>query len=301
MIAIAALAVLLIAPLLVGVAGLFAAARARTNAAPGSASATAWRWKLILLSTLSYVLAFNLIFFIQELFLVLPKAVLPGVQPTLFHNNHAWKGEHPLTGLFQGTGALATFLTGTACRLALRCGAAHSPAARLFLVWMAYCGWFMALPQVVIGALNPGNDVGMAMDYLQWDSTAKTVAALLALAAIPVFALSLTRPLLGLAGGGTVADAGARSGFIFQTATLPALIGIALILPFRIPREPIEVVLLPVLVSLIGVIWIQAGAWRVHTATTEAAGPIRIAIPLAAVVLLLLVFQLILRPGIGFF
>jgi hypothetical protein len=56
---------------------------------------------------LLYTLAFNLTFFIQELFLVVPKALTPGLRPTLFHNNHLWQGEHPLASLFQGTGALA--------------------------------------------------------------------------------------------------------------------------------------------------------------------------------------------------
>ena len=63
-------------------------------------------------SGLLYTLAFNLTFFIQELFLVVPKALTPGLRPTLYHNNHNWEGDHPLERLFQGTGALAIFLTG---------------------------------------------------------------------------------------------------------------------------------------------------------------------------------------------
>jgi len=38
-----------------------------------------WNWKLTSASALIYTLAFNLIFFIQELFLVLPKAFTPGL------------------------------------------------------------------------------------------------------------------------------------------------------------------------------------------------------------------------------
>ncbi len=37
-----------------------------------------WDWKLTLASALLYALAFNLVFFVQELFLVLPKALTPG-------------------------------------------------------------------------------------------------------------------------------------------------------------------------------------------------------------------------------
>src|SRR5690606_31595501 len=123
-------------------------------------------WTLPVCSALLYTLAFNLIFFIQELFLVVPKALTPGLRPTLFHNNHGWEGDHSLASLFQGTGALATLIVGLGCTLLLRRG--HGgPALRLFLFWMAFAGIFMALPQVVIGAISPASDVGMAMEYLQ--------------------------------------------------------------------------------------------------------------------------------------
>ncbi len=51
-----------------------------------------WDWTLVLQSALLCAFAFNLIFFIQELFLVVPKALTPGLRPTLFHNNHHWTG-----------------------------------------------------------------------------------------------------------------------------------------------------------------------------------------------------------------
>src|SRR4030095_6048469 len=102
-------------------------------------------WRLAICSGLLYTLAFNLTFFIQELFLVLPKALTPGLRPTLFHNNHSWEGEHPLASLFQGTAALASLLTGMAGALLLRRGAGRSLAIRLFLIWMTYNGFFQAL------------------------------------------------------------------------------------------------------------------------------------------------------------
>ncbi|MEO6104330.1 MAG: hypothetical protein ABIP44_11945, partial [Pseudoxanthomonas sp.] len=94
--------VLIVCPLLLALAGAFRARGETSVAAP------AWDWRLVALSTLLYVVAFNLVFFVQELFLVLPKAFTPGLRPTLFHNNHLWQGEHALASLFQGTGALAT-------------------------------------------------------------------------------------------------------------------------------------------------------------------------------------------------
>jgi len=265
-------------------------------------SATTWNWKLTVTSALLYTLAFNLIFFIQELFLVLPKAFTPGLRPTLFHNNHSWEGTNTLASLFQGTGALATFLTATVCALLLQRGWGRSATARLFLIWVAYNGFFQSLPQVVVGALNPGNDVGMAMDYFALNPTTKTVAALAAVAVMPIVGFRLARPLLSLAANpADIATGSARTRFAFRVATLPAVATIALIIPFRVPRDWIEVVLVPVVVTVIGITWIQAGAWLVRDVTPQGNGSTgSIARLIGAVVILLLVFQLVLRQGIRF-
>ena len=297
MILIAAALVLIVGPLLLALAGWV---RARSEA---TAPAATWDTPLTAISVLLYTLAFNLVFFVQELFLVLPKAFTPGLQPTLFHNNHRWEGQHALASLFQGTGALATFVLGLGCLFLLRRGVGRTLAARLLLIWVGYCGVFMALPQVVVGALSSGSDVGMAMEYFRLSATAKNIAALLALAAIPLFARQFSRHLLGLASEpAQLAGTGARSRFIFQVATLPALVAMVLILPFRVPREWIEVLVPPMLVLLVGIPWIQAGAWRLRkVVSTEPAWPSSLTYPLVAVVALLLVFQLLLRPGVAFF
>ena len=71
---------------------------------------TRWNWKQSVASALLYALAFNLVFFVQGFFLVLPKTFTPGLRPTLFHNNHTWEGDSPLAKLYQGTGALVLLL-----------------------------------------------------------------------------------------------------------------------------------------------------------------------------------------------
>jgi hypothetical protein len=300
LIAIAVALVLIGGPLTLGLVGLLSTRRREAEAAPSSA--TTWNGRLTLASALLYTLAFNVTFFIQELFLVLPKALTPGLKPTLSHNNHSWEGDNPLAFLLQGTGALAIFLCGIACALLLR-RATGRLTLRLFLIWMTYNGFLQSLPQVVIGAVEPQNDVGMVMNYLHWGPTAKTAAAFVALAAIPLVGLSLIRPLLTLAQTPSqIADARARTRFIFQVATLPALTAIPLIVPFRVPRNWTEVAMVPLIVTLIGVTWIQAGAWRVHAVKPKRSlGAPSIAYPLAAVLLLLLVFQFLLRPGVRFY
>lgn len=261
-----------------------------------------WDWTLTLRSTLLYTFAFNLVFFVQELFLVVPKALTPGLRPTLYHNNHSWEGSHPLAHLFQGTGALATVVLALLCLWRVRRRAAATANAQLLLVWIAYCGLLMALPQVAIGALSGGSDLGMAMSYFGLASGTRLALGLLALAAIPPLALLLIRPLLALADRPErVAMPGARMRFVLQIATVPALAGAVLSIAFRVPREWIEVVLLPAWVAVLGVAWIQAGAWRIEGAGTGRVTRGALVGPLVAVLALLVVFQVVLRPGIPFY
>jgi hypothetical protein len=144
---------------------------------------------------------------------------------------------------------------------------------------------------------------GMAMDYLRFGATAKTAAAFAALAAIPCIGRWLTRSLLSVAEDpAQIAGARARTRFVYQIATLPALTAILLIIPFRVPRNWVEVVAVPVVVTVIGIAWVQAGAWRVTGVEARGGrGAVSIAYPFAAVLILLLVFQLLLRRGIHFY
>ena len=290
--------------LLVCVIGpVLAALGAMRADAPGAAPPGPARcdWHLMACSTLLYTLAFNLTFFLQELFLVLPKALTPGLHPILFHNNHTWSGDSPYVALLQGTGALAIFLSGIVCAVLARGCRFRSRTLRLFLVWMAYCGLFESLPQVVVGALVAQNDVGMALRYFGLGLPARTVAALAALALMPAAGWHLTRDFLALASTPAQTAGGrARTAFIFQVATLPALAGIALIVPYRVPREAVEVLAVPAVVSLLGTIWIQACAWAAVAARPHADARESLRWPLGAAVALLLVFQLILRRGIPF-
>ena len=87
-------------------------------------------------SAVLYALAFNLIFFLQELFLVLGKKAL-GLKAFLYHNDHNWEGEHPMTLLMQGSGALAIFLIGLLCLLIFR----FMPSAPKVFGNYSSCGW----------------------------------------------------------------------------------------------------------------------------------------------------------------
>lgn len=249
-------------------------------------------------SLLAYVLAFNLTFFIQEVFLVLPKAMVPGLEPILYHNNHRWSGEAAIADLFQGTGALAILISG----LLFAWAASRQARPSFFILWMAFHGLFQSLPQFVVGAITDGNDVGQAYDYLELGATGETALALAALAAMPIAGILLGRRFLAAAWDKRQADsARGRYGYLVRVAGLPALAAIPVIILFRVPREFIEVLLPPVLVPMFGFAWLQLAAFRPRgEATAGGAPPDRVWPLLAACVALLAFFQLVLRPGIPF-
>lgn len=293
----AILVIALGAPLLLGLAG-FVLARGDASGRPP----TPWDWRLSIQSGLLYTIAFNLIFFIQELFLVVPKALTPGLNPILYHNNHRWTGTHPLENLFQGTGALAILLSGLFFGWLLRRGLFRTGNTRLFALWMAYHGLFQSLPQVASVPLSPGTDVALAFDYLGIGGATRFLAAFAALAAMAAAGLWLTRPLLALARSQSeVGTPGARSAFVFQFATFPAVAALPLIIAYRVPRELIEVLAPPIAVTLVGILWLQCNAWRVRSVTPTSDPPRgTIGLPLLAAAALLAIFQLVLRPGIAF-
>lgn len=261
-----------------------------------------WDWGVSLASALAYALAFNLVFFIQELFLVVPKALTPDLKPTLFHNNHTWTGQNPLAELFQGTGALATVIVG----LGFVVWATRRPprwlALRLFVVWMALLGLLEALPQVLIGTVIPQNDVGRAMTYLGFPDASKLAACVAAMIAMAL-ACGLLAPLFltMVPGADTQAPRG-RARTVLRYAVLPALAAIVLIAPFRMPGPAIEVLFPPVVATLVAATWLQAWSWLAPRA--PAAPPATRWAALALLValgLLLAIFQFVLRPGVQFF
>jgi hypothetical protein len=261
-----------------------------------------WNWRLTIASTLICTLAFNLIFLVQELALVVSKALTPGLHPILYHNNHDWTGDNPLARLEQGTGALATLLLGLAALWWLGARNSRSTSRRLFGIWLAFHGLFASLPQVVIGAVLPQNDVGMAMDYLRLGPATLMLSALAALAAMAATGTWLARPIVALAGNpAEIGNAAQKVRFVFRTATIPTFASLPLIVAFRVPGEIVQVAIVPVVITCLGIIWVQAAAWAapVPPHVTERDAP-RLPAPLTALIIALLFFQLVLRRGIAF-
>ncbi|BCS32873.1 hypothetical protein TBR22_A20970 [Luteitalea sp. TBR-22] len=295
----AALLLLVAAPLVANALGAVLASRPR----PGVASAVPpWNWRASCSSALLYTLAFNVTFFIQELFLVVPKALTPGLRPVLYHNNHDWGGDHPLAELFQGTGALAILVSAAVCLL-LRRATTRRPTTTLFLIWMTYQGAVQALLQVVAAVLDARSDVGRAFAFIGLGDGLQTTAAVLAVVAIVAVALTVTRAVLAMVDDpGALATAGPRARVVLRLATVPALVAILPIIAFRVPRELPEVVGPPVIVTLVGIAWVQAWSWPAARVTPlGGASGLQVAGPAVAVMLTLLFFQVVLRPGVPFF
>jgi hypothetical protein len=247
-------------------------------------------------SVLLCALAFNLTFFWQELWLVIPKALTPGLHPILYHNDHDWTGRSPDLELLQGTGMLATLASGLAFSGGLVLARGASPTWRLFLFWMAFQGLYQSLSQLAIGTLLPGNDVGRALAWMRLGPGAK--GALLAFAMV---AMALSGAGLASASATDGEPAGARGSRAFlQETQLTAMLAVALIIPFRIPRDFVEVALIPLFVNLLGTGWLALGAGIVARGSKmEDPGRVSWKTPALALGVTLLVFQCVLRPGIS--
>jgi hypothetical protein len=211
--------------------------------------------RALAISSLYCTLAFDLTFFWQELWLVMAKAMTPGLHPILYHNNHDWTGTSPLTELLQGAGAVATLASGAAFLALLMRWRTASTGWRLFIAWMAFQGLFQSLTQIAIGIFLPGNDVGRAFAFLGFETIAK--------------ALTLGCTTIGLAAAGTILarhwpapggiDGGKPDHGAILEIGLPAAAAVLLLIPFRLPREMIEVVLVPVIVDFVGIGWVVLG------------------------------------------
>lgn len=255
-----------------------------------------WSVRTALVSTLLCALCFCLTFLWQEIWLVIPKALAPDLHPTLYHNDHAWSGDNPIAELLQGSGAVATLASGLAFLMVSMRAHRATPTWQLFFFWMAFQGLFQALTQIVIGTLLAGNDVGRALAYLGVGGIAKAV--LFACAVLAMYCAG--RALARVYPAASVAGAEISLGFA-AVVFVPALLSIALIIPFRIPREAIEVVLMPLIVNGLGAAWLIAGAVsaRAQGGTNPSASP-KFVGPALSLCGLLAFFQLVLRPGISF-
>jgi len=283
---------LLVAPLIWGIAG-FIKTRNETRSRISYPSLA-----LVANSSILYALSFNLIFFIQELFLALGKRWL-GLRAVLYHNNHNWYGEHPKDDLAQGYGAVAILVTGIICLIIARMMKGSKHWAQLFFLWMSFQGFAQSLPQFVTAFMAPDTDTGQAFNYLGLSQTTGWIIAIVCIIFMLIIGSWFSKFLLQLAPSVlTTENARPRFGYLFRIALLASVIGIILIIPFRI--MPWSRAMAPVFVTLLSIPMVFAHAWKLKPLV-----PINnnvnnkfFLVPVILLAIVLLVFQLILAKGV---
>ena len=254
--------------------------------------------KPILNSAVLYAVAFNLIFFIQELFLALGKRWL-GLKAFLYHNNHNWEGSHPKDQLAQGYGALAIFITGIIFLLLFLRFRKNKNWIVLFFIWMTFHGFMQSLPQVVTAIIEPGTDVGQAFTYLGVTTGMGVFLSFISTAGMIFIAWLCAGFLLGMAPEEAWQSSPARRfRYLSYIALIPSLIGILLIIPFRI--MPYQQIMAPVMITLVSVPWVMAHAFTIKSGNTidNQINHRLFVFPVIALILLLTIFQGILAKGV---
>ena len=283
---------LLVIPLIWGIYGFI---RSRKEAQQRISYPT---FILVLNSAVLYALAFNLIFFIQELFLALGKRWL-GLKAVLYHNNHNWYGEHPMDDLAQGYGAVAIFFTAIIC-LALARGIKDSKHwVQLFFLWMSFQGFAQSLPQFITAFMAADTDTGQAFTYLGLGQTTGWIIAIFSLLLMLLLGAVFSKFLLQLASSVLVTEtARRRFGYLFRIALVASVIGIILIVPFRI--MPWSRAMAPIFVTLFSIPMVFAHAWKLKPLipVNNNINQRFFLLPLILLAILLLIFQLILAKGV---
>jgi hypothetical protein len=255
----------------------------------------------LLNSAVLYALAFNIVFFLQELFLVLGKKSL-GLVTYLYHNNHSWEGTDPRTALMQGTGALAIFVFGVLCLAWFRHVRRATGIWKVLLLWLAFQGLMQSVPQLMVASFAPDTDVGQALvGYLHMHQSLVALLAVLSMVATAGISAWFATPVLELSPSGEGLDnPKARLRYVRDVAVGGALVGSALVVPFRVP--PATQAVAPFLLMLFSLPWLWVAAARV-TGVETIPNAINDRLrwePAALLVLLLLVFRFVLAPGVRF-
>lgn len=286
--------VLLVVPILLLLFGWRAQKGRRGTAVPRVA------FRRVAKSTLAFVIAFNLVFLVQELGLVIPKAFVPGLDPILFHNNHNYTPADPIHALMQGGGFVALIVMAFVCSTLLQRDPPRHAGARLLLAWLTFWAWVMALIQLPSAVLDPGNDLAKPFEYLGYSTTIQIILGIIGLIGIPVATRAIVPDFLAV--GPQPVNRPTRR--MLRMVLLPTFLGLPIIALFRLPGEIDRVIVSPAIMAIIGVIWLMAWSWMVRPDERTVA-PARNFSPIpwrwvAATAVLLAIFQLVLRPGIAF-
>lgn len=244
-----------------GIASAIAAVRSR-----GSAQRARTSGSLLAFDTLVYLLALNLVFFAQEVGLVLTKALLPGVQSTLFHNSHDWTGTHPDLDYWQLAGAFSAGMLALAALTFVQ--RPRDSFGGLLSRWLVFHGAVTFLVSVASGAVDTESEMGRGLAALGVAGWSAVVVGITAIAALPVV---LTRI-------GTTFQAG-RTIDVIRRLLVPAVLGVPLVVIFRLPE--LSQGIAGLLILAIGLPWLLIGAQGPSVATEQQASALPSSLPKA--------------------
>ncbi|MGH7456165.1 MAG: hypothetical protein ACRENG_32725, partial [bacterium] len=198
----------------------------------------------ILNGTILFALAFNSIYFMHELALVVAGAWL-GNDPILFHNNMNFMNlSQPLQNLAFAAGPVAVFIVGLLCGGVYLGVRRPAGAFKLFVFWLSYHGLWLFLGQVAEIAFAAHGDFARGIAFLQLSQPVKIFGAIGGLIGLVLLGQFATKPLLETAiTDDELTTASNRRRLIFQSGILPWLFGSILIIPFRVP--PLDRAILP--------------------------------------------------------
>lgn len=257
-------------------------------------------WPIVINSSVLYALAYNIVYFIQELFLALGKKWI-GLKAYLYHNNHNWIGEDPRDDLMQGLGALVILILGIIFLLLFFRIRKSKHWSTLFILWLAYHGLIQALPQLSTVPMDRGSDVGQAITYLHLAPAVDYMMSYASIIVIIALAYGFSRWFMQFSSLQMIPDHGLRRFRpIFYIVLLPAVLGTLILFPYRI--MPINRYQMTVMLLLVCVPFIFAFSWMIKGARhvgNEVNDKV-IKTPIILSFLVLLFFQLVLAPGVVF-
>jgi hypothetical protein len=257
------------------------------------------RFSHVVNSALLSLIAYSTVYFVQELWLVLPKS-MAGLEPTLYHNNHTWNVEAPVASLLQGTGAVSILALGVVFTYLMMTRERGGYRGLLYF-WFAYHAVAQSVLQFADPVLNPGGDVGQALTYLGVSRPLGIGLFFGSFIAVVLWGVAASRCMLRSAPEDADVSSPARAVSYLLNAGLGAsLAAVVLLIPFKLP--PFGQMLGPLLLSLFPMGWIVASGW--FAGVGENRGPTRqaVSIGLVAIALAILVlFQGMLAKGIPFY
>ena len=201
--------------------------------------------------------------------------------------------------LAQGYGAVAILITGIICLVVARSMKSKTHWLQLFFLWMAFQGFAQSLPQFITATIARDTDTGQAFTYLGISDTMGIFISIAGILIMLYICSAFSKYLLQLAPSKNYTEnASSRFGYLFRIALIASIIGVVLIIPFRI--IPWDRAIAPLMVTLISIPMVFANSWSVNPKkiiNSDVNKKIFL-LPVLLLIIVLLIFQLILAKGV---